>query len=125
MLDQVNLQRALNGAAPVSWCNTLVWAAQLHTNDQAGNNTMSHTGSDGSSLSTRVNRAGYLGWTAIGENVAMGYPTVTAVITAWMASSGHRANILNPSYTHFGAGYATSAGGAPYWTQDFGRSGTC
>ena len=86
---------------------------------------MTHTGSDGSGLGLRADRAGYLGWTALGENVAMGYPSVDAVMAGWMGSSGHRANLLSTSYVHVGFGLANATNGSPYWTQDFGRSGTC
>ncbi|MCK9920809.1 CAP domain-containing protein [Frankia sp. AgPm24] len=53
------------------------------------------------------------------ENIAAGQPTPDAVVRAWMASPGHRANILNRSLRRIGAG---PAGGGPYgahWTQDF------
>ena len=51
-----------------------------------------------------------------GENIAKGQATPQAVVNAWMNSSGHRANILNPSYTHIGVGYVA---GGNYWTQMF------
>ena len=53
---------------------------------------------------------------AAGENIAMGYATPEAVVNAWMNSSGHRANILNSSYTRIGVGYVESGN---YWTQHF------
>ena len=55
------------------------------------------------------------------ENIAAGQPTVTAVMDAWMASPGHKANILNCAYTDIGVGYAVNSSGTPYWTQDFGK----
>ena len=51
-----------------------------------------------------------------GENIAKGYKTPAAVVNGWMNSSGHRANILNASFTEIGVGYV--ANGA-YWTQMF------
>lgn len=51
-----------------------------------------------------------------GENIAMGYKTPEAVVEGWMNSSGHRANILNSSYTHIGIGYVSEGN---YWTQMF------
>ena len=51
-----------------------------------------------------------------GENIAKGYSTPKAVVDAWMNSTGHRANILNSSYTHIGVGYISSG---HYWTQLF------
>lgn len=125
MLASVNAERARVGAAPLSLCNALSRAAQAHSADQAATSNMTHTGSDGSTLGTRADRAGYRNWTTLGENVAYGYSNPTAVMTGWMNSPGHKANILNTSYTHVGFGRADSGSGVPYWTQDFGRSGTC
>lgn len=125
MLAEVNGQRGAVGVSPLGWCGSLARAAQAHSDDQAAHNMMSHAGSDGSTFVDRANRAGYGGWTALGENVAYGYPNVDAVMAAWMASSGHRANILNAAYTDFGAGLGYGADGSLYWTQEFGRSGTC
>ncbi|AZB43400.1 LysM peptidoglycan-binding domain-containing protein [Bacillus sp. FJAT-42376] len=51
-----------------------------------------------------------------GENIAKGQTSPQAVMTAWMNSSGHRANILNASYTHIGVGYVKDGN---YWTQQF------
>ena len=51
-----------------------------------------------------------------GENIAMGYSTPQAVVTGWMNSPGHRANILNGAFTEIGVGYVQSGG---YWTQMF------
>lgn len=125
MLAAINAARAAAGAPPLAPCATLQAAAANHSADQAANSTMSHTGSDGSTMVQRAERAGYLGWTALAENVAAGYPDVASVMTGWMGSSGHRANILNGSYTHVGVGRAASGGGTLYWTQNLGRSGSC
>ena len=51
-----------------------------------------------------------------GENIAKGYSSPKAVVDAWINSPGHRANILNSSYTHIGVGYVVSGN---YWTQMF------
>jgi len=40
----------------------------------------------------------------LGENLALGYPTATAVLAGWMGSEGHRANILRPGYSQIGVG---------------------
>jgi uncharacterized protein YkwD len=60
---------------------------------------------------------GSVGW---GENIAYGYATPDAVMTAWLNSSGHRANIENGSFRAIGIGVARSANGTYYWTQNFG-----
>lgn len=50
------------------------------------------------------------------ENIAKGQRTPQEVVNAWMNSSGHRANILNASYTQIGVGYVATGN---YWTQMF------
>lgn len=49
---------------------------------------------------------------AVGENLALGYPTAAAVVAGWMGSEGHRANILSPRYTEIGVGCTTGPRGA-------------
>jgi uncharacterized protein YkwD len=56
----------------------------------------------------------------VGENVAYGYPSGSAVMGGWMGSSGHRANILNGSYRLLGVGAVQSSDGRWYAAQVFG-----
>jgi uncharacterized protein YkwD len=127
MLQRVNNARTQDGKAPLAACLNLVEAAQAHSDDQARSNNMSHDGSDGSDMTIRLERSGYLpapgGWSAA-ENVAWNYPSVAAVIDGWMNSPGHRKNLLDGSLTHVGFGLS-DIGGGPYWTQNFGSGGTC
>jgi uncharacterized protein YkwD len=125
MLSQVNSARAAAGVDPVQLCDSLTRAAQSHSEDQASTERMSHSGSDGSDLRQRAEGAGYASWSNLGENVAAGQPDVGSVMGSWMNSTGHKANILGATYQHLGIGNATSASGTRYWTQDFGRSGSC
>jgi uncharacterized protein YkwD len=125
ILAQTNQLRAQVGAPPLALCANLTDAAQLHSADQASRSTMSHTGGDGSSGVQRAERAGYVGWTAFAENVAFGFATPEAAMAAWTASGGHYLNLVNPAYQHLGVGLARSSSGVPYWTQDFGTSGSC
>ncbi|MEZ5239984.1 MAG: CAP domain-containing protein [Microthrixaceae bacterium] len=125
MLASINAQRAAAGVAPLRSCASLDRAAQAHSSDQAARQQMSHTGSNGSNAGQRMTAAGYTGWQAWAENVAVGYGSVPGVMAGWMGSPGHRANLLSASYVHVGTGLAHSAAGTPYWTQNFGRGGTC
>ncbi|MFG3685817.1 CAP domain-containing protein [Micromonospora sp. NPDC047740] len=117
VVDLVNKERAKAGCKALTVNAKLMLAAQRHSQDQADHKTMSHDGSDGSDAGDRLDRVGYA-WRAYGENVAWNQQTPAAVMDAWMNSPGHRANILNCSYTDIGVGVARSNG--PYWTQDFG-----
>lgn len=125
VLTLVNELRASKGIPPMRLCATLTTAALGHAADQAAHNTMSHTGSDGSDVQQRVERAGYTGWASIGENVAFGYATPADVVAAWTRSSGHYANLVSPAFTDMGVARATSASGASYWAQAFGSGGAC
>lgn len=57
-------------------------------------------------------------YTSAGENIAMGQKTPADVVRDWMNSSGHRANIMNPKFTHIGIGYIKGTKHS-YWTQQF------
>ena len=118
IIDEVNRQRVAGGCGRVTANARLTRAAQLHSEDQAEHDTMSHDGSDGSTPWDRARRAGYD--RAIGENVAAGYRDVAAVMEGWMNSPGHRANIMNCDAKAIGVGLANSDDGTPYWTQMFG-----
>ncbi|MFG3581879.1 CAP domain-containing protein [Micromonospora chersina] len=117
VVDLVNQERAKAGCKALTVDDKLVLAAQRHSQDQADHKTMSHDGSDGSDVGDRLDRVGYA-WRSYGENVAWNQQSPAAVMDAWMNSPGHRANILNCSFTEIGVGVARSNG--PYWTQDFG-----
>ena len=56
------------------------------------------------------------GWRSHGENIAAGYRSEAAVMTAWMNSPGHRNNILNSGFTRIGVGYVAAGN---YWVQIF------
>ena len=120
MLALVNAERSARGLAPMRYDDRLVRAAQQHSEDQARAGRLSHTGSDGSTVARRVDRVGY-SWRSLAENVAYGYPDVAAVMAGWMASDGHRRNILSAN-VDFGVGLAHGADGRPYWTQVFATS---
>ncbi|GLE10115.1 hypothetical protein PINS_up022110 [Pythium insidiosum] len=120
MLEAVNAERAKLGLAPFCTNGKLQRAAQLHSEDQANNNFMDHTGSDGSSMTDRMERQQFK-WGAAAENVAAGQVDIASVMESWMNSEGHRRNILG-DYKFFGMGYATNPSSTytHYWTQDFG-----
>lgn len=120
MANLINGHRAMVGSPALALCGTLNRAAQAQSNYQASINRMTHSGDIGA----LANGSGYHGWTALAENVAYGYPGVTQVVNAWLASPGHRTNLLNPGYQHIGVGLAYH-GSTPYWTLEFGRGGRC
>ncbi|MEU8935505.1 CAP domain-containing protein [Streptomyces sp. NPDC048409] len=116
VLDLVNAERGKVGCSALTLNTTLSKVAQAHSEDMARHQTMSHDGSDGSSPGDRITGAGYT-WSSYGENVAYGYASADQVMAGWMASPGHKANILNCSFKEIGVGLAEPGS---YWTQDFG-----
>jgi uncharacterized protein YkwD len=118
VLALVNEERAVAGCAPLTADDRLTRAADDYSDVMAGSGVMSHTGPDGSTMASRVEAAGYP-WSALGENIARGQADAASVMGSWMNSPGHRANILNCSFTHLGVGVHFGDGG-PWWTQDFG-----
>ncbi|KAL3665508.1 hypothetical protein V7S43_009543 [Phytophthora oleae] len=124
MLYRVNQERVTRGLPALCTNKKLQDAAQRHSDDQAENNYMDHTGTDGTSITDRVSEAGY-DWGSVAENIAAGQPDVDSVMKTWMNSPGHRANILG-EYTMFGTAYAYNANSQfkHYWTQDFGTGET-
>jgi uncharacterized protein YkwD len=117
MSARVNAERESRGLAPMRYDERLALAAQRHSQDQARQGRMSHTGSDGSTLAGRIDDVGYL-WRSVAENVAVGYPDVESVMAGWLASDGHRRNILSAN-VDLGVGLAFGTDGRPYWTQVF------
>lgn len=116
----VNVERAKVANCPALRVDArLATAARLHSEDMARQDYFSHTSLDGRSPWDRIAAQGYTG--ASGENIAAGYRTAAAVMTGWMNSSGHRANILNCTSRAIGVGIGYGGSYGIYWTQTFGR----
>ena len=105
VIDLVNDERAAEGLGPLSYDANLTAAARGHSQDMGLNDYFDHIGLDGSTPGDRITEAGY-SWNTYGETIAAGYATPAAVVAGWMASAGHRANILNPNFCDIGVGYA-------------------
>jgi uncharacterized protein YkwD len=115
----VNVERAKVGCAAVRSDDRLQAAARGHSADMAARDYFSHTTPEGVDFATRITDAGYP-WRGAGENIAKGYRTPADVMTGWMNSAGHKANILSCGFQDLGVGVAADATGALLWTQDFG-----
>jgi uncharacterized protein YkwD len=117
VLALVNAERAAAGCRPLTAEPALARLAGAHSADMAERGYFSHTTPDGKSPWDRAEEAGVDGMG--GENIAMGQQDAEAVMSAWMNSEGHRANILNCDFRTLGVG-AHFASGGPWWTQNFG-----
>lgn len=116
VVDLVNQERAKAGLSPVTADSTVQTAAQVRA--QEIETSFSHTRPNGSSFDTALTQQG-IKFNGCGENIAWGQKSPQEVMTGWMNSDGHRANILNAKYTKIGVGYHQNASGTNYWTQEF------
>ena len=121
VLTKVNEQRAANGCGALTMQSQLRSAARGHSADMARHDYFSHDSRNGGDFVGRIKAAGYKHATLLAENIAAGQRTPTAVMSSWMHSPPHRANILNCAFTEIGIGAVRATGGWIYWTQDFGR----
>jgi uncharacterized protein YkwD len=134
ILCLVNRERASAGERALVPVAALSAAAQRHTEDMAFGDFFDHVGPHGDTPVTRARAAGYFaGWHGgweIGENIAFAtgwLATPREIVAGWMASPGHRANILDARFRDTGVGAsahppASLAGGqhGAVYTQDFG-----
>jgi len=116
----INQQRAKFRLPALSESSQLDQSAQSWTNLMVVQDIFTH----GTDFADRISAVGY-DWSNAGENIATGFATPQAVVTAWMASPDHCQNILSPVYANVGTGVnpnpvlaITSTDST--WTQDFG-----
>ena len=114
----VNEERAKAGLPALTVDRGAASAAQVRAKEIE--RSFSHTRPDGSSFNSALTEAG-VNFRGAGENIAYGQNSPEKVMEGWMNSSGHRANILNSSYTSIGVGHYQNASGVNYWTQLFIR----
>ncbi len=114
--ELVNEHRAAAGLAPVTYSAKLSEAAQVRAVEIE--KSFSHTRPDGRYFSSVFAEHG-ISYRYSGENIAWGQKSPEEVVTAWMNSAGHRANILNAKFTQLGVGYRQNARGVNYFTQLF------
>lgn len=113
VVNEVNAHRAGAGAPPLVPHRSLNCAARNHTIWMIQNGNFSHDG-----WVEFIRAAGYTGG-MIGENIAIGFPTPSAVMGGWMGSSGHRSNIMNGGFSDLGVACLIGRG-TVWWTQNFG-----
>ncbi len=125
VLCLTNAERAAAGLAPLAAEGRLEAAAQAFSNRMVLERFFEHVAPDGATLTDRL--VDYVGWRLVGENIAWGegsLATPRKIVEGWMASPGHRANILTAGFTQIGVGVAlgtpSSTRPGATWTQDFG-----
>jgi uncharacterized protein YkwD len=119
-IDLVNQARRRARLSLLTSDPVLGQVAQAYSARMAREGFYGHADPQGRQVTDRLNAAGYLAQRSA-ENIARGQPDPVTVVEGWLASPGHRANILTPELTRLGAGYAFTA--TPpyhhYWTHVF------
>ncbi|MHC4932907.1 MAG: CAP domain-containing protein, partial [Planctomycetota bacterium] len=103
LFDSLNQQRVNAGLNPLILDDTATQVAFDHSLDMQVRSFFDHVNPDGLSPFDRMAAAG-MTYSYAGENIAKGMGTPGIIVAGWMASPSHRANILNPNYTHTGMG---------------------
>ena len=127
-VQMLNDYRASNGLGALLVSDAASLACDRHNADMGKYGFFSHTtsGSDWFSVGAlpwdRMAACGYDYNTAMGENIAAGYASASAVFAGWKSSSGHNANMLSPKYNVVGVSLVQVSGSryGSYWTTDFG-----
>lgn len=109
-----NEVRKSAGCGPLHLDGKLDKAAEGKADDMARYSYMSHTNHDGSFFDKRITRSGY-DWSTVGENIGEGFSSPTSVMTAWIHSPEHYANIVSCKYHDVGFGEKDG-----YWATEFG-----
>ncbi|MFC7767131.1 CAP domain-containing protein [Leucobacter soli] len=112
ILDRTNALRKAAGVPALKMNTDINTVAQTWSCAQASKKKMSHNPSYSKQIPS--------GWRTAGENVAYGYASAKAVVTAWKNSDGHYANMVRSTFTHVGIGIALDSKGRLYYTQTFG-----
>lgn len=114
----VNVERSRNGLGALTSNWQAARCARIKSQDMIDRGYFSHTSPTYGSPFKMMESFG-LRFSAAAENIAYGQRTAQEVMTSWMNSPGHRANILSRSYTQIGVGVAKKSNGTLYFTQMF------
>ena len=118
MLRLTNIERVNAGLRPLRYNTSLEDRAKTRSIEIITH--FSHTRPDGSRFFTVFGPD--FRYRNIGENLASGFRTPEQVVTAWMNSTSHRANILNEKFEELAVAYTRGDDGRMRWVQIFFRS---
>lgn len=103
ILELMNQKRSEAGLKPLTIDNTLAQVARYKSNDMIQNNFFDHANPDGTKWTNWLQTIGYK-YTTSGENIAYNTSDTVQLFDQWWNSPGHRANMMNASYTKVGIG---------------------
>jgi hypothetical protein len=115
LVTLINTWRTSQGLSALAPDPRLTKAAQLHSADMATAGVLSHTGSDGSTFSQRIQAQGYS--SPAGELIGAGYTTASAIMLVFTSDQAHLAILSMPTLTQLGISMVNN-----YWTVDFGSA---
>jgi hypothetical protein len=107
LLATTNAARTSDHEPSLTFNSQLMQAAQTKAADMVAQNYWSHDTPEGKTPWTFITAAGY-DYQLAGENLAYGFSDGSSLISAWMSSPEHRANILNTDFQNVGFGIASS-----------------
>ena len=116
LLDLINSYRVQHGLNTLTIIEHISYKANEHNNFMIETNNINHEGFE----ERKYNLEQVLGAVRVGENIAFGYSSPQAALTAWIESDGHKAN-LDGNYTHFGVSIKKDLEGRKYYTNMFIR----
>ena len=130
VLCLVNRARERNGIRRLDFNVALRRSATAHSLGMVRSGSFSHYGPSGSTPTIRVAHSGYLRHVSsyrVAENIAAGtgrrLGSPAAIVSLWMHSPPHRANILDRGLRDFGVGVARSGRSGATYTLVFGSRG--
>lgn len=101
VITQTNLARSAASLPSLAHSSALDIAAQAKLDDMVANGYFAHVSPTGSQPWDWLSAAGY-GYRAAGENLARGFDNPAEVVSAWMNSPSHRANVVSSVYKDIG-----------------------
>jgi len=104
ILNAINQQRSLRNLTTLNTNSKLTWAAQSKSDDMQARHYFAHVDPDGHYIWEKIVAAGYTPYLELGENIAIEFYDTDSLISAWMNSPEHRANILNDGFLDQGMG---------------------
>lgn len=118
-----NVERAKVGAPELQILPELMDCAQAKSQDMVDNDYFEHISPTYGWASTMIRSFVPQATGDVNENIHSIGPwwsnPAQHMFDGWMNSPGHRANLLDPKWTHIGVGIAMDAGGGYYGTQQF------
>jgi len=113
LVDQMNRERAAHGLKPLHVNDELSAAALDRIDDMFAKHYFSHVSPDGIQPWQWADKRGY-DYHAMGENLAVGYPSAESVVDGWMHSPKHRDNVLRPVFNEVGIAVVPASPQRPF-----------